>query len=304
MAYTLQAGPWQVACAPEDGGRLAALRYDGVDLLTGPPAAFRPTTRDFGRYETRPVYGYDDCFPTVDACAWPGGGWQVPDHGELCWLPATVTQTAADRVETVFESQAMPVRFVRALAFGPASLRWVFRVENRGDQALPFLHVMHALLPVAGVTVRRLPGFAACVDEVTGQTLACRTPEDVAAQLRATQAAARMLLLRGVTDGRVQFDLRGLRIGIVFPAALFPTLGIWWNAGGYPDEEGARRSECAFEPLAGPCSSLAVCHAAGAATMAAPAHGAVAWTIEWHVGNYASEENEHRPLITTRAEDR
>lgn len=292
-------GPWTVACTPEDGGRLTSLRHGGTDLLTGAPTAFRPPAADHGRYEMRPVHGYDDCFPSVDACAWPEGGWQVPDHGELCWLPAEVTQPAPDRLEFAFASRALPVRFVRAMRFGASELEWAFRVENCGDRPLAFLHVMHALLPVVRVTIHRLPRFASCVDEVSGLAAACRQPEEVAGLLRGVRGAARMLLLRGVEEGRVVLALDGAdgrpasrrRLTVLFPAALFPTLGIWWNAGGYPDEDGRRREECAFEPLSGPRSSLAACRSAGGTVLSAPAGGAVEWTILWRV---ESEETAER----------
>jgi hypothetical protein len=44
-----------------------------------------------------------------------------------------------------------------------------------------------------------------------------------------------------------------LKIG--FDHRVFPTLGIWWNNGGYP-EGGRLRTECAFEPIPGSCSDL------------------------------------------------
>jgi hypothetical protein len=41
-----------------------------------------------------------------------------------------------------------------------------------------------------------------------------------------------------------------------FDNKIFPTVGIWWNNGGYPREEGLKRIECAFEPIPGTCSNL------------------------------------------------
>ncbi|NQT91889.1 MAG: hypothetical protein HQ559_03940, partial [Lentisphaerae bacterium] len=65
-------GKWEVECVAGDGGRISRLSFAGRDLLTGPPADFRPPTLDYGTYEERPVYGYDDCLPTVVACEYPG----------------------------------------------------------------------------------------------------------------------------------------------------------------------------------------------------------------------------------------
>src|SRR5690625_5632388 len=48
----------------------------------------------------------------------------------------------------------------------------------------------------------------------------------------------------------------GLAVTMRFPLNHFPTLGIWWNNLAYPDEDGCRRDECAFEPVPGTTSHL------------------------------------------------
>ena len=53
---------WHIQYIPDDGARISVMKYAGLDLLTSGPVAFRPPIRYFGEYETRPVYGYDDCF--------------------------------------------------------------------------------------------------------------------------------------------------------------------------------------------------------------------------------------------------
>ncbi len=77
---------WLVEYTKEDGARLNRLSFDNHDLMTIEPELFHPPSTDYGEYETRPVYGYDDCFPSVDVCEFPGKEWNIPDHGELCWL--------------------------------------------------------------------------------------------------------------------------------------------------------------------------------------------------------------------------
>ena len=72
----------------------------------------------------------------------------------------------------------------------------------------------------------------------------------------------------------------GLRLVVNYPHRLFPSLGIWWNRGGYPGEEGCRRTECAFEPMPGTWSSLAR-SAADGHCLTAPARGSLSWEIVW-----------------------
>ena len=84
---TVQAdfGKWFMQCIPEDGARISVLKYNGHDLLTSKPESFKPPEKFYGEFETRPVYGYDDCFPSVDPCIYPSEQFGIRDHGELCW---------------------------------------------------------------------------------------------------------------------------------------------------------------------------------------------------------------------------
>lgn len=282
-ARSFEHGAWVVECAPEDGARLSRLRFQGHDLLTGAPGTFRPPAGDFGEYETRPVYGYDDCFPTVDACELPDRpGTHIRDHGELCWIPWEVS-FEGDRLTCRTRSTTFPaVRFTRTLTFAPATLTWRFEVVNEDAEPIRFLHVMHALIPVGRVAGLRLPGFAAAIDESSGRPAGLASAENCARYLLSLpRGSARMLLLRGVQEGCCQIAFSdGLELRVTWPAGLFATLGIWWNNDGYPDEDGCRRSECAFEPIPGPWSSLARSWTEGAGLVAA-AGERQAWEITW-----------------------
>ncbi|MBZ5564961.1 MAG: hypothetical protein LAP13_21390 [Acidobacteriia bacterium] len=262
---------------------MSALRYAHQDLLTAPPATFHSPAGDYGQYETRPVYGYDDCFPTVDPCDFPTQGWPVPDHGELCWLPWEVTP-ARDQLAFHVKSELLPVIFTRRMSFQRSSLNWLFEVINTGNMNVPFLHVMHCLMPLREVAEVRVPEFSRVVDEAHDKGLPLTTPRHVE-DLLLSQGTnkAWMLLLQGVKSGSVGIAFKsGLKLEVRFPLELFPTLGIWWNNGKYPDEEGCRRVECAFEPIPGPYSSLAKSFQEGAYLLA-PARASVRWTITWNI---------------------
>jgi len=280
---SFQCGLWDVRWSAEDGGRLSALRYGRQDLLTAPPPAFHPPAAAYGQYETRPVYGYDDCFPTVDASSFPTQDWSIPDHGELCWLPWEVA-VMPDQLAFQVRSRKLPVVFRRCMSFQQSSLSWSFEVINTGDVNLPFLHVMHALMPLREIAGLQIPDFAKAVDEMLGQELPPTTPAQIEDLLIShPEAKASMLLLQGVKSGRVGIAFRsGLKLEVRFPHELLPTLAIWWNNGGYPDEEGCRRVECAFEPNPGTYSSLARSYADGAFLLA-PARGSCKWKITWNV---------------------
>jgi len=279
----LASNGWEVICCPEDGGRLESLRFAGVDLLTVPHARVPPNASDYGRYETRPVYGYDDCFPSVDPCRSPAGGHAVPDHGELCWLPWQV-QAEGNRLRCRVSSDVSPVEFSRTLTFGEGALKWDFMVTNKSRNVFPFLHVMHALMPVNEVEEIHLPAFSELFDEANDRPMKVMGREALSRRLlNLERGTAAMFLLRNVNDGVVQVRFRNqIKLLIEFPAHLFPTLGIWWDNGGYPDEEGYGRSECAFEPLPGTCSSLEHSYRDGVSLVVGPGR-TMSWTIDWKV---------------------
>jgi len=139
-------------------------------------------------------------------------------------------------------------------------------------------------MPIDQVTALRFPEYGGLFDEMAGAARDPVCPDVLATELVASaDGTAEMLLLGGLRQGRAEALLRsGVRLGIEFPISLFPTLGIWWNRGGHPDEDGCRRRECALEPIPGTCSSLAASRAAGACLVAPPGE-TIAWTIRWHL---------------------
>lgn len=277
-------GDWEVEALPEDGARLSRLRFRGYDLLTTAPAAFRAPASNYGEYEIRPVYGYDDCFPTVDACRFPGRAWSVPDHGELCWLTWDMVAEGS-RLTFLAQSENLPITFRRSIIFGDVSLKWSFEVTNSGNESVPFLHVMHPLMPLDEVAGIELPPFSNGFEEITRTATGLNDPAGVERfLLDQPRGAARMALLRGVREGRFGISYRnGLRLTVTFPAELFPTIGIWWNNLGYPDENGCRRNECAFEPVPGNTGSLAKSHQDGLC-LSVGAEDRFSWEINWEIG--------------------
>jgi hypothetical protein len=280
-----ESGPWQLECVPADGARLNWLRYDGYDLLTAAPKKFSPPKRDLGEYELRPVYGYDDCFPSIRPCAMPGfAGVNVRDHGDVCWQKWKVA-TAADRFEGRVASPTLPVTFTRSMRFGEKSLTWHFEAVNDGQADVPFLHAIHPMMPPEKIAAIELPGFAQAVSEMRSCEMEAQTPAGLVKHLLSRpEGAADMMLLKGLTAGRVKLSFRdGPAITMTFDPTIFPTLGIWWNRRGYPDEPGLHRSESGFEPIPGTNSSLQDSAASGVC-MTIPAGGRSAWEVLWTIG--------------------
>lgn len=280
MKKTYEWDPWFVEFTPEDGARLNRLCFHKYDLLTTEPDQFAPPSTDYGMYETRPVYGYDDCFPSVEVSKYPEKEWIVPDHGELCWLKWDVEKQKNELVFSV-NSKILPLHFQRIMRFADSKLEWTFKVTNSGENVLPFQHIIHPLMKLNDIIEINLPSFTS-VNNEKGENIQLKNPKSVESFLLTRDIGeTNMLFLQNIKEGRMSWAYEnGLQLEMTFPVAQFPTIGIWWNNNGYPDEDGCRRKECAFEPVPGPSSSLSHAYEEDQALYVNPDE-TFSWQIIW-----------------------
>ena len=274
---------WHIQCIPEDGARISVLRYEDQDLLTANPSSFRPPDKFYGEYETRPVYGYDDCFPSVDPCTYPDEQYECRDHGDLCWQKWQVKEEK-NRLICFTDCLNQRGTFKRILEFTGNKLTWRFEVANTSVKSLVFLHVMHPLMPLDQIQSIELPEFGKILDDINLVESELKNAFEVANHLLAIQPGRyEMLLLNEIIEGSVKLGFqKGLTLNIRFDRKLFPTLGVWWNNTGYPDEEGLRRTECAFEPIPGTCSDLSKSFSNGISLITEP-EKTFGWEIKWEM---------------------
>ena len=74
----------------------------------------------------------------------------------------------------------------------------------------------------------------------------------------------------------------GMQLKMTYPKNYFSSIGIWWNNSGYPDEDGCRRNECAFEPIPGSTSMLTDAYQDGTCMFVAPGQQ-LNWQIKWNI---------------------
>jgi hypothetical protein len=139
-------------------------------------------------------------------------------------------------------------------------------------------------MPLREVTSISLPDFSGIVEDYRKERLLLTNPEEVETWLLGQPVGkASMLYLQGVSTGRFTLTFSDdLRIRVEFPVELFPTLGIWWDNEGYPDEESCRRVECAFEPISGSTSRLSEAYLEGKCLRVKPGE-AIAWRVRWSI---------------------
>lgn len=284
MSNVINDGPWHIEFRLNDGGRLTRVSHNGYDLLTSEPKEFRPPAADIGQYERRPVYGYDDCFPSVGACDYPDLGIRIPDHGEVCWLPWDVREEFHS-VTFLVKSRLLPVAFRRKMSFTESSIVWDFEVLNEGNRQLPFQHVMHPLFKPEEIQRIALPRFESAFDWTNSKALSSADPERLSeGLLRCPERSVAMIFLRKIKNGEVGLTFsNGMRLNMKFPVEYFPTIWIWWDNLGHPNEDGIRRRECSFEPTPGLSSVLSQAYADRNCLMVEP-RGRLAWQVRWEVG--------------------
>ncbi|MGB5895668.1 MAG: hypothetical protein WBG58_15935 [Ignavibacteriaceae bacterium] len=273
---------WLVEYTTEDGARLVRVSFENYDLLTTEPESFRPPSTDYGEYETRPVYGYDDCFPSVDVSKYPGKEWNIPDHGEICWL-CWDTISKPDSLIFTIKSKALPVIFRREMNFSKNGIIWKFDVINEGHKILPFQHVMHPLMSLDEVVDFELPNFKSLYNAISDQIMAeLNNPEAVKKYLLSQKVgSANMLFLQKIDGSEMSWTYKnGLHLKVFFSQEKFPSIGIWWNNSAYPDEDGCRRNECAFEPIPGLNSALMDNYKNGTCLSVSPGE-TFTWQIRW-----------------------
>jgi len=275
---------WYIECIPDDGARISLLRYAGYDLLTTAPVDFKAPAADYGEYEKRPVYGYDDCFPSVDACIHPTGNYQIRDHGQLCWLKWNVI-SEADKLICSTECKNPNISFTRILKPGKDEINWKYNILNNSDKVLEFLLVVHPLMPLQEITRIQVPGFRSVSREGQPGKLNICTPSELNVHLLSiSKSKFEMLYIEEVKEGRILLGFKNrINLVIEYDFTQFPTIGIWWNNSGYPDEPGRRRSECAFEPISGINSNLAQTYRTGR-YLNVGAHDTFEWNIYWKIG--------------------
>jgi len=142
--------------------------------------------------------------------------------------------------------------------------------------------VMHPLMPLKNIVAIQLPHFSCAYDDIAAQNVDLDSSDKVEEFLMGQpEGTAQMLFLQKIEKGQLSLVFKkGVQLEINFSKDLFPTIGIWWNNNGYPDETNLRRNECAFEPISGANSSLKNTNKAGNCLFVS-AGQKITWDIEW-----------------------
>ena len=262
-AWQLQNDLLTAIILPEHGGKVASLVYRPRSwelLFQNPKGVFRKAQRgdDFSDYE---ACGFDDAFPTVDACQVQVGERKVlyPDHGEL-WSAAFTAQPEGDALALHWQSPELGYMYEKRLSLENDRLVCRYHIHNPGTEALPALWVCHCLVHCEPDMRILMPQEVKQAENVftsdwLGQAEAKlnypkATGPRGAVDLQAMPAdgALKYYADAPVQAGhcRYEYPHSGLYAELQYDSRKLPYLGFWATAGGYRGDV-----NCALEPTNG-----------------------------------------------------
>jgi galactose mutarotase-like enzyme len=287
-AVVMQNDAIQVTVVPEIGGKIISLRSlrSGREWLwKNPYLPLRkppPQSTDFGAFDCG---GWDEVFPTINACRVPDSAWGnrlLTNHGELWYRPwqlvaaHTRPQTAGVLTLAVDDPQ-FPFRFERSLTLeaGLAPLAASYSIVNKSPMPMPFIWAAHPLLAIEPGDSFRMPaGTRISTTGNVGLELATNLPEltwpivpltsgDSLNLSRAPEMSARYaikLFAESVPGGAIEIANRdqteALCISFVSHQALH--VGLWLNYGAWSGANSPPYYNAGVEPTNFPHDDLNV----------------------------------------------
>jgi hypothetical protein len=136
---------------PQFGGKVSSIvdKADHFDLLFSYPMELPEGPSYDTAYVDHWYCGWDECFPTVGACAYPNhpyGNVPVPDHGELWGIPTSSAVPARDGITTVWHGLRFGYQLTRTLHLEDASIVAEYSLTNLSPFEFRFVWAQHALM--------------------------------------------------------------------------------------------------------------------------------------------------------------
>lgn len=149
-AWTLVSSELSAVMVPIMGAKIVSLldRRTGAEWLIGPGTRPVKPVAYGALFHEQDMAGWDEMFPTIVACPYPGPGARhganLPDHGEAWTLPWRVVHAGEGSLILTLDGRALPYRLTRAADCPePATLRLRYTLNNLGPDPMPYLWAPH-----------------------------------------------------------------------------------------------------------------------------------------------------------------
>ncbi len=280
-AVTVDNDVLALTLVPALGGKLASLRDQRTGrewLWRHPRLPYQLVPHGSSYVALADTGGWDECFPTVAACAYPSAPWAgaaLQDHGELWSQTAALeveTTPAAVTLRTRWQGVALPYTFERALtvAAGSATVRLAYACRNHAGAPMAVIWSAHPLLAIAPGMQLKVPSTARfnCWATVPGGLLPAQQGltfpltaggHDLSTLPPASAALALKLwsdplpaqagwAALAAPDGELRFS---------WDPAELPQMAFWLNLGAWAYDGGEPYYNLGLEPCFGAQDSLA-----------------------------------------------
>jgi galactose mutarotase-like enzyme len=148
-ALALEDSALRLVIVPEMGAKIVSIfdKRHNHEWLVGPirPPKPVPYASDFGQAD---MAGWDEMFPTIDACPYPGAGpyagAPLPDHGEVWPLPWRMESASPNGLQYSIQGRSLPYTLRRnATLPEPGLIHLDYTLENTGPAPFDYLYAAH-----------------------------------------------------------------------------------------------------------------------------------------------------------------
>lgn len=280
----LDNGRIRATVLPELGGKMSSLiRADTGREFLRQPAGRQLKPAVYGAaFEKYDASGFDECFPTIAACEYPGGsfnGFALPDHGEL-WSSRWQFEVQGEELWLATTGRRLPYIFRQRIRLEDEAVILQYQLESVTDAPFHYLWAAHPLLKVDPGCRIVLPEDVTemLVESSRNQRLgesgdSSRWPRarlaggsetDLSILGDPSQRTADKLFTPRLSNGvcALYYPESSESISFHFNCAIIPYVGVWICEGGWPNQEKGHYA-AALEPCTSRADSLAHAIAGG-----------------------------------------
>jgi hypothetical protein len=287
----LDNGRIRATVLPELGGKTSSL----VRAATGREFLRQPASRPLkpaiygAAFENYDPSGFDECFPTIAACEYPGGafdGLALPDHGEL-WSSRWQFEVHGEELWLAAAGRRLPYIFRKRLRLEDEAVILRYELESVTDAPFHYLWSAHPLLKIDPGCRIVLPEDVTemLVESSRNQRLgesgdSSRWPRarladgsetDLSILGDPSRHTADKLFTPRLSNGAcaLYHPESNESISFHFNCAIIPHVGVWICEGGWPNPENGHYT-AALEPCTSRADSLAEAIGRGECTRILP----------------------------------
>jgi galactose mutarotase-like enzyme len=149
-AWTLESEYLRTVVVPEMGAKLVSLfdKRNQLEWLVDPGSRPFKLVPYGAAFENQDMSGWDEMFPTIVACAYPGDGEKfgvpLPDHGEVWAMPWEHEPATPGELKVSVVGKALPYRLTRTLSYSEATtLKMQYELNNLGQKRIAYIWAAH-----------------------------------------------------------------------------------------------------------------------------------------------------------------